>query len=54
MKPSRGAELVNFATVLSLMFGILSSLLTGYGFAANWEFTVWENEDLYKAKLDKW
>lgn len=51
---SQGAELVNSAAVLSLMFGIRSSLLTVYGFTIDWEFAVWENEDLYNARLNKW
>lgn len=48
------ASFVNSATVLSLMFGIRSSLLTVYGFTIDWEFAVWENEDLYNARLNKW
>lgn len=40
MKPAEEAELVNFATVLSLMFDILLSLLTVHVFMINGEFAV--------------
>lgn len=45
---------MHFATVLSLVFGIQSSLVTVYGFTINQECAIRENEDLYKAKLNKW
>lgn len=54
MKLVEGVEFVNFVIVFSLIFGILFLLLIVYVFIINWEFVMWENEDLYKVKLNKW
>lgn len=54
MKLVEGVEFVNFVIVFSLIFGILFLLLIVYVFIINWEFVMWENEGLYKVKLNKW